>query len=444
MRRLAALLMTGLVLVPAAAAATKQPVFGLRAVGANKRGYFVYSLTPGAVKQGSVIVSNVGTAAGTVKLFVADGATGTTSGTVYKTDSAATKTGKWVQLAQSSFSLAPGGHRKVAFTVRVPSNAKAGQWVAGIVAETSHQTATQKPGQKARVQIRIRDLTIVAVQVNVPGPEVVSFEIGKVTTGGTRGFQKVIVHVANTGNVLAKPKGVVTIFDKSGKVVETLTFQMDTFLPGTAIDYPVLLKKALGPGDYTATVRLTVPSASGVPAKTFLAKPAFSVSNQDVKQVFTSATPQTAPPTASGSSSSSLPGWWPIAAAAAAILVLLLLLVLLRARRRSPAGEKAPPTTFARSPSAVAAPEPEPVSPMPSAPPAPMPEPPAAPATPPPPPPAAPAAAPADHEHYWEVAYDRGVLGEDGAWRFPHRCRECGRELLARDIADASAQASRS
>jgi hypothetical protein len=29
-------------------------------------------------------------------------------------------------------------------------------------------------------------------------------------------------------------------------------------------------------------------------------------------------------------------------------------------------------------------------------------------------------------------------------WRFPHRCRNCGLELMATDIADASAQAEQS
>ena len=48
---------------------------------------------------------------------------------------------------------------------------------------------------------------------------------------------------------------------------------------------------------------------------------------------------------------------------------------------------------------------------------------------------------PADDDHLWEVAYDRGHLGSDGVWRFPHRCRTCGRELLATDVRDASARA---
>jgi hypothetical protein len=65
-----------------------------------------------------------------------------------------------------------------------------------------------------------------------------------------------------------------------------------------------------------------------------------------------------------------------------------------------------------------------------------------------PPPPAVTAPAPARPAacipyHFWDVAYDRGQLGGDGVWRFPHRCQNCGLELLASDVADASAQADR-
>jgi hypothetical protein len=46
-----------------------------------------------------------------------------------------------------------------------------------------------------------------------------------------------------------------------------------------------------------------------------------------------------------------------------------------------------------------------------------------------------------DPYHFWEVAYERGELGADGVWRFPHRCRNCGLELLASDVSDATARA---
>jgi hypothetical protein len=440
MRRTAVAVMAALALAPAAQAASKGPVFGLRAVGAPL-GYYVYSLSPGAVKRGVVIVSNVGNAPGTVKLFTADGTTGPTSGTVYKTDVRPTQAGAWVTLSSTTLTLAPGAHRKLPFTVRVPAGASSGQWVAGIVAETSQKVAAQKPGQKARVQIKIRDLTIVAVQVNVPGPPKIAFAVGGVTTGGTRGFQKVFVHLASTSNVLARPRGSVTIFDKAGKLVETLPFKLDTFLPRTAIDYPILLKKALAPGDYQALVKLTVPAVAGARAATVTARPAFSVSSADVKQVFSSAQPTQKPPGGLVASSSSGASRWAYAAAAAgAVVILLLLWLLLRRRRRAAPTPAAAPSRAAQE---VAAPPPPPPPPAPATEdppaveplsPAPVPEPELSPLA---------AAPPPMCEHNWDVSYDRGHLGEDGIWRFPHRCRTCGFELLARDVADADEQTQR-
>src|SRR5437588_3072329 len=204
MRRLAVIALAALVLAPTALAAAKGPVFGLRAVGNPKRGYFIYTLAPGAAKTGAVIVSNTGTASGTVKLFPADATTGKTSGTVYLTDQKPVRAGAWITLDQNELTLAPGAHQQVAFTVHVPDGVQPGQWVAGVVAETTHQVAGPKSKQKANVQIRIRDLTIVAVQVNVPGTPVISFKVGAVSTGGQRGFQQVITYMQNDGNVLVK------------------------------------------------------------------------------------------------------------------------------------------------------------------------------------------------------------------------------------------------
>jgi hypothetical protein len=460
-RRLFATCLLALVLAPLAAAAPASAVFGLRAVGNPKLGYFVYSLAPGSVQQGGVIISNSGTAAGTVKLFAADATTGRTTGTVYLTDRKARRAGAWISLSSTSLTLKPGEHQTVRFTVRVPTSAKPGQWVGGVVAETSRQVTGPKSKQKASVQIKIRDLTIVAVQVNVPGPPVTEFKIGGVTTGGQRGFQEVVTHIENTGNVLVKPTGSVTVLSKQGKVLQVLTFKMDTFLPETAIDYPTLLKKALPPGDYSARVELRVPAASGAAAKVVTAHPTFSVSKEDVKQVFTSAAPQTPPPGATGSSSLSGTRWPVLAGGAAGALLLLALVLLLLRRRRGGRAPNRPATTVQRSASAgAAAGEPsapggsvadrtEP--PPPSVPPPLPPEPDAQPEPPPAPPQALAATQPADGQarlpactpyHFWEVAYDRGQLGADGVWRFPHRCRNCGLELLAADVADATAQSA--
>jgi hypothetical protein len=328
MRRLAALAFVALTLAPAAHAAAKQPVFGLRAVGSNQRGYFVYTLSAGAAGTGAVIVSNAGTASGTVKLFTTDATTGRTTGTVYETNKTPTRPGSWVTLDSTSVTLAPGAHRQVGFTVHVPPGTPPGEWVGGIVAEASHQAATSTTQQKANVQIKIRDLTIVAVESNVPGPKAVDFRIGPVTTGGRSGFQQLFVHFASRGNVLLKPTGRVSILDSGNKVIETLPFTMDTFLPRTAIDYPLLLKTALHSGDYRAAITLRVPGV-----KAFAATRPFSVSEANVKQVFTSASPTQS--TSSGSSSSST--ILAVIAAAAIGALIVMLVLFLRLRRRTAA-----------------------------------------------------------------------------------------------------------
>ena len=326
MRRLAALAFVALTLAPAAHAATKQPVFGLRAVGSNQRGYFIFPLAAGTAGTGAVIVSNVGTASGTVKLFTTDATTGRTTGTVYETNKTPTRAGSWVELDSTSVTLAPGAHRQVGFTVHVPSGTPPGEWVGGIVAETSQQLAASKPKNKTNVQIKIRNQTIVAVESKVPGPAVVDFRIGAVTTGGRSGFQQLFVHFASRGNVLLKPTGRVLILDSGNKLVQTLRFTMDTFLPQTAIDYPILLKKALPAGHYHAAVTLHVPGV-----KTFAATRPFTVSQANVKQVFTSASPTQA----SSSSSSSTSTILAVVAAVAIGALIVMLVLFLRLRRRT-------------------------------------------------------------------------------------------------------------
>src|SRR4051812_23724959 len=108
MRRVLAVALVALTLPSLAAAAAKQPIFGLRAAGNPKVGYFVYSIPPGATRRGGVIVTNSGTAPGTVKLFAADATTGRTTGTVYLTDRKAKRTGTWIKLSSTSLFLRPG------------------------------------------------------------------------------------------------------------------------------------------------------------------------------------------------------------------------------------------------------------------------------------------------------------------------------------------------
>jgi hypothetical protein len=282
----------------APAAHASGPAFGIRAIGHSKLGYFVYDVKPGTRVAGKVQITNSGDRVGTVKLFAADATTGQTSGTVYLTSGEKRHgVGAWVRLPATQLELGPGETRIVPFTVVVPSGAAVGQHVGGIVAETAQQATGPKSKGKANVQIKVRNLAIVAVQVNVPGPTVSRFSILGVHAGGRKGYQQVLVRMRNRGNVMSKPSGSITIEDSKGNQVLSKDFQLDTFLPQTTIDYPVnVTGTALDVGTYSTRVRLSYPGGSRV----VQASPTLRVTPANVSQVFTSAAKPTPPPTGTG------------------------------------------------------------------------------------------------------------------------------------------------
>jgi hypothetical protein len=328
--RLALAALLALVLTQTAEAAqAPHAVFGLRAGGNPKRGYFVYPLQPGTAQTGTVIVSNVGTKTGVVRLFATDATTGPTSGTVYRTNATPTRAGSWVRLARTQLTLAPGASATVPFTVQAPASAPPGQWVAGIAAESPQTSSTSSTGKQRSVRIRVRSLTIVAVQVNVPGAARQGFRIGGVHAGGSSGYQQVFVHFADSGNVLSRPRGTVTVARTNGSHRQLLRYSMDTFVPRTAIDYPLLLRTALPAGTYDAYVVLRARPLDGGSWIVVRAHRRFQISSKQVKQVFTTAAPTKAPPSSSSSTTT-------VAAAAGGAAVALLVVggVALLLRRR--------------------------------------------------------------------------------------------------------------
>src|SRR5581483_5784255 len=136
--------------------------------------------------------------------------------------------------------LAPGKNAVVDFTIRVPHIVRPGDHLGGIVAENSQ--IQQSSGQGA-LQIKIKHLTIDAVEVQLPGRAVGVVQVTGVKPGGEHGYQYVYVHLTSNGTVMIKPDASLTVRNAAGRVVARRTFQLDTFLPGTAIDYPVLLPK---------------------------------------------------------------------------------------------------------------------------------------------------------------------------------------------------------
>jgi hypothetical protein len=259
---LSAALLSGaaLVLAPSVAAARAEASFALKPVTFDPaldatKSYFIVAVKPGEIVRNQVRVVNTGGKTGTAFLYPVDATTGQTSGAVYLARQAARRdAGGWITIARRRVTLAPGAATVVPFTVHVPPGAGPGDHLGAIVAENAE---VQKPSGRGALRIRIKHLTIDAVELQLPGLAVSRVVPTAVRAGGEHGYQYLYVHLKSTGTVLVKPALTLAVRNDAGRVVARRSLQLDTFVPGTAIDYPALLpSRVLGPGRYTAEVRL--------------------------------------------------------------------------------------------------------------------------------------------------------------------------------------------
>jgi hypothetical protein len=294
--------------------------------------YFVVQAQPGDTVANSVRVVNTGTRTGTVLLYPVDATTGRTSGAVYVDRTRPRRdVGAWLALGARSLTLAAGKSAVVPVTLHVPSTARPGDHLGGVVAENA--AVTQGSG-KGALRIRVRHLTIVGYEVQVPGPAAAVVGVTGVRAAGENGYQFVDLHLANSGALTTKPTGTLVVTSSARKRVASEAFRLDTFLPGTAIDYPVLLpKQALAPGDYRAAVTLTYGSAAigyrraAGPTQTISRTFPFSVSAGQYRSVFQGAPPLQTPATASSGGSGGM-SLALIAGIAAALLGFSVLLIV--------------------------------------------------------------------------------------------------------------------
>jgi hypothetical protein len=253
----------GLTVAPAALAG--EASFSLRPVTFNPdvpatQSYYIFDAQPGAMLRSDVRVTNVGSVTGTAILYAVDATTGRTSGAVYKSDSAKRRdVGRWVVLSARRLTLGPQESRVVSFSIAVPRGATPGEHLGGIVAENlALQTgAATKVGKRGgSLQIRLRHLTIVAVELKLPGRRIERVLVQGVKLGNEAGYPAVEIGLRNTGNVLVKARLRLRLTDRRGRPIVDQTRALDSFVPQTSIAYPLVLSRALAPNDYRAEVRL--------------------------------------------------------------------------------------------------------------------------------------------------------------------------------------------
>ncbi len=276
--------------------ATGGPSFGLQPVLYDPsqpatRSYFIFNTHAGTILHNRVRVTNSGTAAGTVSLYVVDATTGQTGGLVYLSHNDVRRdVGTWITLGLQQLTLTPGQSQIVPFQVAVPSIVRPGQHVGAIVAESKAIGSKIVPGTNA-IHINVQNLTIVAVQVNLPGTPVEQLVATGIQFGGENPYQSLLLGLDNTGTMLLKPYGNLHVTDAQGHLLQNLPIKLDTFLPQTAINYPMYMKgSALGVGEYQAALTLMY----GHNHVLHYTK-AFTITQQQLQQVFKPSTPPQTP-----------------------------------------------------------------------------------------------------------------------------------------------------
>jgi hypothetical protein len=138
------------------------------------------------------------------------------------------------------------------FTVSIPEDAEPGQYIAGLALQTAEPLEVE--GTSMFNQIIRKSI---AVFIIVPGPEEPSFELGEPALLTDGAINRIEIPLANTGNVLVKPQGVLTLANADGDVVLTAPILMGSVYAGTTVPLVVGLTSSLPDGDYALSVNVS-------------------------------------------------------------------------------------------------------------------------------------------------------------------------------------------
>ncbi len=161
--------------------------------------------------------------------------------------------GEWLQVSPTHLQLSPGSRQDVAYTVRVPTEAR-GELAAMVVFEHSVGAGT--------VQVRFG----MALYAAVAGTEALELTLDPMQLiPGSPAFVR--IPVTNRGNVHCRPEGTVTVTGADGMVQgrAVLPVQMPAHPGSTAHFSAALPATPLPPGDYELLADLTCQSVAVTP-----------------------------------------------------------------------------------------------------------------------------------------------------------------------------------
>ena len=242
-------------------AADAGPQFVLRPIDGQDGGYFTVEAKPGTTTELVAVLGNAGTEPIDLRTFSSDAVVLVNGGFgVKEEEEERTGPTTWIDWPAETFTFEPGQGIERSFTVTVPEDAEPGQYIAGISLQTAEPIAIE--GSTMFNQI-IRKA--VAVFIIVEGETTTLYELGEPQILTSTGGSRLEVPVVNTGDVLVKPMGTVTLTNADGDEVFSADVAMGSVYARMDTVLAIPLDNSLAGQEYELSLEL-VDEASGVTA----------------------------------------------------------------------------------------------------------------------------------------------------------------------------------
>ncbi|MBI5949963.1 MAG: DUF916 domain-containing protein [Chloroflexi bacterium] len=225
--------------------------------------YFDITLQPGETRELKVELGNHGKDTARARTYPADVYTIVNGGFGAELDGEQPAgTTLWLDYPSKTVELEGGRALQQTFTVRVPADARPGEYITSLVVQNEKPTTSSAAGGGIAIQQVQRK--VIAVAITVPGPRLPALTIGDLEHKVVAGASVIAARVNNTGNVRLRPAGEFVLRDSQGAEVTRYPIDMDTFYAGTSTTVEVPFEATLLEGGYIA--RLQLSDASGATA----------------------------------------------------------------------------------------------------------------------------------------------------------------------------------
>jgi hypothetical protein len=218
--------------------------------------YYAFGAQPSATITQQVIVANPSKTAVTAHVDAVDAVTNNKTGVSFPPPGTApTAVGRWITVSTPVVTLQPESQQTVSFTVRVPAGTKSGVHLGGIAVYSPAQqqtTPSTLSSKTASFDLKLQPRRVLSVEVTVPGPKAPALAVTGAHAIATADGVALVVQMANNGNDYARGTGTIAVPDTK----LNQQFKMDTFVPGTSINYQLDWTHDVVPGTHPISVVL--------------------------------------------------------------------------------------------------------------------------------------------------------------------------------------------